>query len=95
MPGGEATKAEIEELLHFAMEGRKRVKDQLLRIDTTYAAVDFSYWDKATGQVKSAENLEEKTYPTHYWREKEARSRNGSPTSKERPPKEVEAERRE
>ena len=95
-PHGEATKAEIEELLHFAMEGRKRVKDQLLRIDTTYAAVDFSYRDRATGQVKSAETLEEKTYPTHYWREKESQiTQSIAPTSKERPAKQVEVERRD
>ncbi|MEL0100062.1 MAG: BREX system Lon protease-like protein BrxL, partial [Opitutae bacterium] len=42
-PGGGATEAEIEKVLRVALEGRKRVKDQLLRLDTTYTAVDFSY----------------------------------------------------
>ena len=40
---GEVTVKEKEGLLTFAMEGRKRIKDQLLRIDTTYAPVRFGY----------------------------------------------------
>ena len=44
-PHGEATKEEIEELLRFAIEGRKRVKDQLMRIDSTYGNVRFAYLD--------------------------------------------------
>lgn len=32
-PQGEASEAEIEDVLRTAIEGRKRVKDQLLRID--------------------------------------------------------------
>jgi ATP-dependent Lon protease len=36
-PHGEAAKEEVEEILRFAIEGRKRVKDQILRIDTTMA----------------------------------------------------------
>ena len=31
-PHGGATKEEVEELLRFAIEGRKRVKDQLLSL---------------------------------------------------------------
>ena len=46
-PHGEATKEEIEEILRFAIEGRKRVKDQILRIDSTMADVKFGYLDKA------------------------------------------------
>ena len=44
-PQGGAMPEEIEEVLKFAMEGRERVKDQLFRIDTIYAAVNFSYSD--------------------------------------------------
>ena len=44
-PDGKATPTEIEELLRFAIEGRKRVKDQILRIDTTMADVNFGYTD--------------------------------------------------
>lgn len=65
-PEGEATPAEIEELLRFAIEGRKRVKDQILRIDTTMAAVNFGYTDK-TGTWRSVTTLEEDEYPDYYW----------------------------
>ena len=64
-PDGEANRDEIEELLRFAIEGRKRVKDQLLRIDTTYSSVRFSYLD-ANGQNKSVSTLEEQEYYTYY-----------------------------
>lgn len=64
-PQGGATKDEVEDVLKFAMEGRKRVKDQLFRIDTTYAEVDFSYSDKA-GKVKPVATLEELEYPNYF-----------------------------
>jgi len=47
-PHGGATASEIEEMLQIAIEGRKRVKDQLMRIDATYADVNFSYSNKYT-----------------------------------------------
>jgi ATP-dependent Lon protease len=65
-PHGEATHAEIEELLRFAIEGRKRVKDQLMRIDTTYAPVSFAYTDQWDGTVTRVQTLEERTYPQYY-----------------------------
>lgn len=64
-PGGEATQEEIEELLRFAVEGRKRVKDQILRIDSTMAAVNFGYSDKV-GAWRSVTTLEEDEYPDYY-----------------------------
>ncbi len=64
-PDGEATPVEIEELLRFAIEGRKRVKDQILRIDTTMAAVNFGYTD-AKGMWHGVTTLEEDEYPDHY-----------------------------
>lgn len=64
-PHGGATKEEIEELLRFAIEGRKRVKDQLMRIDSTYGNVRFYYTD-TTGQTKSVTTLEEEEYPGYY-----------------------------
>jgi ATP-dependent Lon protease len=66
-PQGEATKDEIEELLRYAIEGRKRVKDQLMRIDPTYATVKFTYTDNA-GKIYSVKTLEETEYPAHYYR---------------------------
>ena len=64
-PHGEAMQEEIEEILRFSIEGRKRVKDQLLRIDSTYPAVHFAYED-AQGQVKTVKTLEEEEYPHYY-----------------------------
>ncbi len=64
-PQGGATKEEVEELLQFSMEGRKRVKDQLMRIDSTYSAVRFTYLD-ADGQTKPVATLEEEEYPHYY-----------------------------
>jgi ATP-dependent Lon protease len=66
-PQGEATQAEIEELLVFVMEGRKRVKDQLLRIDPTYPPVNFCYQSHA-GEKKIIKTLEEREYPQHYYK---------------------------
>ncbi|MCL6424048.1 BREX system Lon protease-like protein BrxL [Brachybacterium sp. JHP9] len=77
-PGGEATQEEIEELLRFAVEGRKRVKDQILRIDTTMAAVNFGYSDKS-GTWSGVTTLEEDEYPDHYEaRHLEAKGKVGS-----------------
>lgn len=64
-PNGGASRDEIEELLKIAVEGRKRVKDQLMRIDTTYPNVDFSYSD-AAGKTHAVRTLEQVQYPTHY-----------------------------
>jgi ATP-dependent Lon protease len=64
-PHGEATEAEVEELLRFAIEGRKRVKDQLMRIDSTYANVRFNY-TAAAGQTKAVTTLEEEEYTSYY-----------------------------
>ena len=64
-PHGEATREEIEEILRFAIEGRKRVKDQILRIDATMAGVKFGFTDKA-GTWSPVTTLEEQEYPTYY-----------------------------
>jgi len=66
-PSGEAPRDEIESLLVFAMEGRKRVKDQLLRIDATYPEVQFSYADRESQTKTSVATKEEREYPQHYW----------------------------
>ena len=64
-PHGEATAEEIEETLCFAIEGRKRVKDQILRIDATMADVKFGYSDQSGGW-HAVTTLEEDEYPTYY-----------------------------
>lgn len=65
-PNGEATKEQTRELLEYALEGRKRVKDQLMRLDKTYAPVDFSFTDNETGEKISVRTLEEIQYPQFY-----------------------------
>lgn len=64
-PTGEATAEEMEELLRFAIEGRKRVKDQILRIDETMEPVKFGYTGD-DGQWKPVTTLEEDEYPEYY-----------------------------
>lgn len=66
-PQGEASKDEIEEILKFAIEGRKRIKDQLMRIDSTYPDVNFTYMDQS-GQTHSVKTLEEEEYPHYYYK---------------------------
>lgn len=66
-PHGEATDAEVEDVLRTAIEGRKRVKDQLLRIDATYPAVRFAY-KGADAQERLVSTLEEDEYPNQYHR---------------------------
>ena len=66
-PNGEASPEEIEEILRFAIEGRKRVKDQILRMDPTLSAVNFSYKDSA-GEWHAVTTLEEVEYPAFYHR---------------------------
>ncbi|WP_341258306.1 BREX system Lon protease-like protein BrxL [Gordonia malaquae] len=66
-PHQQATSDEVEEILRFAIEGRKRVKDQILRIDTTMAAVKFGY-QPIDGDWHAVTTLEEEEYPSHYHR---------------------------
>ena len=48
-PNGEYKKDEIEEILRYALEGRRRVKEQLKRIGgMEFYAVNFSYIDNET-----------------------------------------------
>ena len=62
-PHGECTKEETEEMLALAMEGRKRVKEQLLKLDETFSPVRFTYTDLASGEEKEVLTLEERQYP--------------------------------
>lgn len=63
-----ASPDEIEEILRFSMEGRKRVKDQLMRIDSTYEKVRFAYTPAGQGTPIPVKTLEEEQYPTHYYK---------------------------
>lgn len=65
-PGRDETSDEAAEILEFALELRKRVKDTLIRIDETFERVTFSYRPKAGEDWKEIVTLEELDYPTIY-----------------------------
>lgn len=60
-PDGKMTDKEAFELIDFAAEGRKRVKDQLYVIDETFKAepAQFKYVNLITGEEVSVETLEQ------------------------------------
>ncbi len=72
-PTGEATEDDVRKLLEFAIEGRKRVKDSILRIDATMrdSPVYFRYADNA-GVWHDVSTLEESQYPQLYRRDWDA-----------------------
>ena len=84
-PHGEYTREEAKELLDFAIESRKRVKDQLRKMDETFNddPVDFSYKTK-DGKLFSIETLEVMEYGDA--------KLNILPSSKRTPPAEKPAE---
>jgi ATP-dependent Lon protease len=52
-PHGQATKDEVAELLEFAMEGRRRVKEQLKKMGSfEFYQTSFSYSDIETGEER-------------------------------------------
>ena len=59
-PDGNMTEEEAKELIDFAAEGRKRVKDQLYIIDSTFCAepVKFQYTWLKSGETVKVETLE-------------------------------------
>lgn len=63
-PHGKITDPELLELLDFAIEGRKRVKDQLYIIDETFKAepVEFKYTVLSSGLEVAIETLENQNY---------------------------------
>jgi ATP-dependent Lon protease len=62
-PHGKATPEEIEELLSFAMECRRRVREHILRIDSTFKRNDFVYAPAKGGANKTVLTPEEVQYP--------------------------------
>ena len=57
-PDGIMNEEEVKELLDFAIECRKRVQQQLQKMDETFENVDFSYVHKNTGEVTTIDTLE-------------------------------------
>lgn len=68
-PTGTASRSEIQDLLDFAIEGRKRVKDSIMRIDPTMRDADlvFDYTD-TDGVTHHVTTFEERQYPALYTR---------------------------
>ena len=64
-PNGGETEENVEDLLRLAMESRKRVKDQLARIDSTYPDVDFHYTG-SDGRKRPIATVEEEEFPQFY-----------------------------
>jgi ATP-dependent Lon protease len=62
-PHRNATKEEIEHVLIFAMEGRKRIKNEILKLDPTFDPVRFAYIDLESGERKEVMTAEELRYP--------------------------------
>jgi ATP-dependent Lon protease len=63
-PDGNASAAEIGELLFFAMEARRRVREHILRIDDTFKRHDFNYRPLAGRDEVKVQTPEEIQYPT-------------------------------
>ncbi len=63
-PDGNATAREVEELLSFAMEARRRVREHILRIDDTFKRHDFIYKSLSGGTPVTVLTPEEIQYPT-------------------------------
>lgn len=84
-PSGEASKEDIELILEFAIEGRKRVKDQLMRIDTTYPNVSFGYTRLADSSEIRVQTAEENLYPSHYYKKAAQSSPREEIQSKKKP----------
>ena len=63
-PDGSATPQEIEELLAFAMEARRRVRENILRIDGTFKGHDFVYRSLPGGPSVTVLTPEERQYPS-------------------------------
>lgn len=57
-PHGEYSEEDAKIMLEFAIENRKRVKEQLRKMDETFEKVDFSYVQKSTGKRVNIETLE-------------------------------------
>ena len=62
-PDGKATPAEVEEILAFSMELRRRVRENIIRIDATFKRHDFAYRAVSGGAEVIVLTPEEVQYP--------------------------------
>ncbi len=70
-PHGVFEEKESREILEFALEGRKRVKNQLYKIDDTFEEVKFSFTDTFSGITKEVLTLEEERFQAKVQQHKE------------------------
>jgi ATP-dependent Lon protease len=63
-PDGNAAPSEMEELLAFAMEARRRMREHILRVDDTFNRHEFAYKRFDGGAVVTVQTAEEVQYPT-------------------------------
>ena len=61
-PHGEYTEDDAKDILDFAIENRKRVKIQLIKMDETFEHVDFSYTINSSNENHSIDTLESIEY---------------------------------
>lgn len=65
-PNMDCTVEETRKLLSYSIEGRKRVKGQLLKMDETYVPVTFSFKENSTGKEYLVKTMEEGQYPEFF-----------------------------
>jgi ATP-dependent Lon protease len=82
-PNGIYSKEEAREILELAMESRKRIKDQLIRMDETYEEVEFYYIDKQNGKKIYVDTLENENYGYSNKKQKEENTEETAPIIKE------------
>ena len=92
-PNGECSKEEARELLIFSMEGRKRIKDHIIRIDSTFPAVDFRFTDLEKSEEHDIKTLEEIQYPAFAGTRAANEQNEPPPTSDVKPAEEPEQDR--
>ncbi len=80
-PSGEASKEDMELILELSIEGRKRVKDQLMRIDSTYPDISFGYTRLKDNSEVKIQTAEEKQYPQHYYKKPKKNKNKGTDTA--------------
>jgi ATP-dependent Lon protease len=61
-PDGNYDEEGIKELFDFAIENRKRIKQELIKMDETFEQVDFSYTVKSSGEQVVINTLEYLNY---------------------------------
>ena len=62
-PDGRCTASECEELLKVSMEGRRRIREHIIRIDDTFKPNRFVYLRKSDGVKTEVLTPEEEQYP--------------------------------